>query len=491
MMGRSQRWLQPSLVRRLVVAQIATAALLWLALAVYVARDISIESSEGDLAQMRMGAAIVLPLTQALEGQPELLRQTVQRIDAFQRADVTPVEGQSMLRLPRLYLWHDGQLLYQSADAHEELSIKRTGALFEVSVDGLPWRAYAEDSADGRARFAAMAPASPEAAGLTPWSRGWLVLPLLVSLPLLVIPAWLSVRFALRPWVRLSSEIATRGADDLSPLQFMPKHRELSPLTHAVDQLFGRLRLARERERRFIADAAHELRTPIAAMQVNAEALQERHIAPQDRELLEGLLKSNARAGRLVVQLLSLTRTDTSPAQRLSAVVDLEALVQDSLALLAAMAKAKGIELDLESQPGSFVQGDEESLRMLVDNLVGNAIKYSPVGSTVHVRVQLEHGAVQLLVTDEGPGIAPELRARVFDRFYRVPGQDQPGSGLGLAIAKAVADRHGASLELFDGPDAQGLMVRVRMATTARFRCMLGIVNAPAATAHPAPNPHC
>jgi signal transduction histidine kinase len=211
------------------------------------------------------------------------------------------------------------------------------------------------------------------------------------------------------------------------------------------------------------------LRTPIAAMQVNAEALQVRHIAPEDRELLEGMLKSNARAGRLVVQLLSLTRTDTSSSLRLSAVVDLEALVQDSLAPLAAMAQAKRIELDLESQPGSFVQGDEESLRMLIDNLVGNAIKYSPVGSVVRVRVHNEPGAVQLLGLDEGPGIAPEFRARVLDRFYRVPGQDQPGSGLGLAIAKSVADRHGASLELVDGPDAQGLMVRVRLATGAPY----------------------
>jgi signal transduction histidine kinase len=249
-----------------------------------------------------------------------------------------------------------------------------------------------------------------------------------------------------------------------NPKEFKPKHRELSPLTHAVEQLLDRLRLARERERSFIADAAHELRTPIAAMQVHAEALKERNLATHDRELLDGLLKSNARAARLVVQLLSLTRSDASPSQRRLTLVDLGALVQDALAPLAAVAQTKRIELDLESQAGSHVQGDEESLRMLVDNLVGNAIKYSPAGSTVRVRVQRDDDAVQFVVTDEGPGIRPELRARVFDRFYRAPDQDQPGSGLGLAIAKSVADRHGASLELGDGPDAKGLRVRVRMA---------------------------
>ncbi|NJN00257.1 MAG: hypothetical protein HC793_00825 [Aquincola sp.] len=176
-----------------------------------------------------------------------------------------------------------------------------------------------------------MAPASPQAAGLTPWSRGWLLLPLLVSLPLLVIPAWLSVRFALRPLARLSSEIATRGADDLSALQAAPKHSELTPLAGAVDQLFERLQQARLRERSFIADAAHELRTPIAAMQVHAEILQQRQLSAQDREPLAGLLKSNARAGHLVSQLLALTRSDATPARRWSVGVDIEALVQESL----------------------------------------------------------------------------------------------------------------------------------------------------------------
>jgi signal transduction histidine kinase len=464
MRSHIKRWLQPSLTRRLVLAQIATATLMWVALAVLVVRDLSTDASEGDLAQMRMGAAMVLPLAQALEGQPALLRQSLKHIDDFQRANVMSGDSLSNLQMPRIFLWRDGQLIYRSADAKNEPTIERTQALFEVSVNGLPWRAYAEDSADGRARFAAMSPATIEAAILAPWSRSWLVLPLLVSLPLLLIPAWLSVRFALRPWARVSSEIATRGADDLTPLQFKPRHRELSPLTQAVDQLLDRLRRARERERSFIADAAHELRTPIAAMQVHAEALKERNLAPDNLELLDGLLKSNARAARLVVQLLSLTRSDASPSQRSSASVDLGALVQDALAPLAAVAQAKGIELDLESQPDSHVQGDEESLRMLVDNLVGNAIKYSPAGSTVRVRVHREHGTVQLVVSDEGPGIPPKLRERVFDRFYRVPGQDQPGSGLGLAIAKAVADRHGASLKLADGPDQQGLQVTLRFA---------------------------
>jgi signal transduction histidine kinase len=459
-----RRWLQPSLVRRLMWAQMGTAALLWLALAGLAAMELRSQAKHDDLGQMRLGASVVLQIAAALESQPEQLHQALQGIDAFQRSFVAPDNALIELHLPRFYVWRSGQLIYRSSDARADFELETTGVMVDVVVNGLPWRGYAEDSVDKRWRFAALTPAGVEALGLSPWSRAWLVTPLLISLPLLLLPAWFSVRFALRPWARVSGEIASRGPDDLSPLQFTPKHRELSPLTRAVNQLLDRLRLARERERSFIADAAHELRTPIAAMQVNAEALQERKLGVEDRELLDGLLRSNTRAGRLVVQLLALTRSDATPPRRALTLVDVGALVQDALAPMASVARTKGIELDLESQPGSLVQGDEEALRMLIDNLVGNAIKYSPGGSTVRVRVHREHDTVQLVVSDEGPGIPPELRERVFDRFYRVPGQDQPGSGLGLAIAKAVADRHGASLELADGPDQQGLQVTLRFA---------------------------
>lgn len=464
MSGWLRRCLQPSLSRRLVVAQMVTAALLWLALAWYASNEIQIDARDSDLAQMRLGAKIMLPLAQALETQPELLRQTAQRIDELHRSMAIPNHESTTLKLPRIFLWRDGRLVYRSPDASDNLVIDQLGVLLDKSVDGLPWRVYAEDSIDKRSRFAVMAPGSPQAYGFNPWSRTWLVVPLLVSLPLLVIPAWLSVRFALRPWARLSGEIASRGAEDLSPLRFVAKHRELSPLTRAVDQLLASLRQARARERNFIADAAHELRTPIAAVQINAEALQQRKLAEADQSLLTALLGSNARAGRLVAQLLALTRSDGAPSLRPMTPVDLQVVVQESLAQWSQVANASQVELDLDAPAVAMVTGDEESLRTLIDNLVGNAIKYSPPGATVRVRLMRNKDSVELRVIDEGPGIASALRERVFDRFYRIPSQTQSGSGLGLAIAKAVADRHGASLELDDGPNQRGLQVRLRFA---------------------------
>jgi two-component system sensor histidine kinase QseC len=458
-----QRWLQPSLARRLVLAQMATVAVLWAALASYTSIQLSNESSVNDLELMRAGASVVLPLASALQGQPDLLQQTLRRLDEFQRSNVVSEGGREVLQLPRIYLWHDTQLVYRSSDAEADLRLDATGLLLDVTVNNLTWHAYAEDSADKRWRFAALAPASAEASGLLPWSRAWLVTPLLFSLPLLLIPAWWSVRVALRPWAHLSGEIASRGPDDLSPLRFAPLHRELSPLTRAVNQLLERLRLSRERERSFIADAAHELRTPIAAMQINAEALYSRRSAPGDRELLNGLLKSNERASRLVSQLLALMRSGASPELHESAEVDMQAVVQESLAEWAPMARTQNIELDLESCLGARVWGDQESLRILVDNVVGNAIKYSPQGATVRVIVSCADNVVQVDVLDEGPGIDADLRVRVFDRFYRMPGQRQAGSGLGLAIAKTVADKHGATLKLSDGFDSRGLRVILRM----------------------------
>ena len=461
-----RRWLtavlHPSVTRRLVLAQLATVALLWLTLLGYVnwqARTDAMAASE-DLA--RQGAALVLPLVRALADQPERVEETMRGIDGFQRSLQAPTSKQAAYQFPMLYAWWDGRPVYRSADAPEPGPLPPDGRMVRIERDGKGQVAYSEQSAAGRARFLVIAPWDDLALGITLWSRGLLVVPLLISLPLLVLPAWLSVRLALRPWRRASREIEARGPDDLQPLVFAPRHRELSPLTRAVDQLLARLRAARQRERSFIADAAHELRTPIAAIQVHADALLSHPREGRDAELLAGLRASSLRAARLVEQLLALTRSE-AVAARSAKPVDLEALVQDSLAQQAPLAGTREVELDFETvvdaDTDAVVQGDADSLRSLLDNVIGNAVKYSPAGGAVRVRLRSGADAVRITVTDEGPGIAPELRQRVFDRFFRAPDQPLPGSGLGLAIAKAAADRHGAALELGDGPDARGLAV--------------------------------
>jgi len=463
-------FVEPSLTRRLVVAQMITATLVWAVIMGVLRWQITqdADTSTEDLA--RQGAAMVLPLVVALQDRPAELQAALQGLDRFQRSSAAPTPEQPDMQLPRIYVWRDGKLIYRSADAAEDFTVDTLGRLHERTLAGKPWRIYAEDTADHRVRFAAQMPAGDDALGVQFWSRGFLLLPLLNSLPFLIVPAWISVRLALRPWAKVSKEIASRSAVDLSPLSYAPRHSELSPLTKAVNQLLGRLRDARERERHFIADAAHELRTPIAAMRVHAEALLGRDLQAQDRELLRGLLASNHRAGRLVEQLLALTRSESHEVRRDMVEIDIEAVVQDSLAQHSTLAAARGIELDLEADRAATVRGDRESMGTLVDNLVSNAIKYSPDGGTVRVRVRATGNAVGLAVTDEGPGIEDDIKARVFDRFFRAPDQTQSGSGLGLAIAKAVADRHGATLGLADGPDGRGLTVMLTMPRDAEIQ---------------------
>jgi len=297
---------------------------------------------------------------------------------------------------------------------------------------------------------------------VTVLSRGYYLLPLVISLPFLVFPAWLSVRLALRPWRQVSRETAERGPDDLTPLSYTPPHKELKPMVQSINSLLLRVRDSTTRERSLIADAAHELRTPLAAMRVNVEALKEQSSDEGQRELMANLLRSNDRAARLVGQLLQLMRSDAVATNALPVMLSLDGLVQDRLAMIEGLARARGVELELVCDDAVPVLGERESLVSMIDNLIDNAIKYSPCGATVTVHVAREGARALLTVADTGPGIPPALRERVFDRFFRNPDQTQSGSGLGLAIVKSVVDRHGGDAVLGEAPGG-GLLATVRL----------------------------
>lgn len=234
-------------------------------------------------------------------------------------------------------------------------------------------------------------------------------------------------------------------------------------MVDAINVFLTRLRESTERERIFIADAAHELRTPLAAMRINVEALQSYISSESQQELLAGIIRSNSRAARLVNQLLLLmhseARTDTVMEP-----VPLTTLIQERMAELAPLASERRIELEFYSDNEIWMTGVRERLMSLIDNVIENAVKYSPEGGRVEVVVRSIEKFTQLRVSDAGPGILPELRERVFDRFFRDPNQIQTGSGLGLAIVKAVAQQHNSSVCLSTSEDG-GLMVTVDFPT--------------------------
>lgn len=293
------------------------------------------------------------------------------------------------------------------------------------------------------------------------WHVGLVAIPIVISAMLLMIPVWLSVRVAVRPWRRINDEISARGAGDLSALTYEPKEQELRPLVRTVNDLLERVRDGVTRERRFIADAAHELRTPLAAMRVNAEALHERGVDPCTQELLDGMVQSGDRAARLVGQLLNLMRADAPQSALPPRPLRLDELAQECLAALAPLARQRGLALQLDAPEPVEVLGEAETLASMIDNLVENAMKYSPDQGEIVVRVSRNDAGALLTVADQGAGIPAELHSRVFERFYRIAGQSRPGSGLGLSIVEAAIARHQGVVSLSNVSDGPGLLVSV------------------------------
>ena len=239
----------------------------------------------------------------------------------------------------------------------------------------------------------------------------------------------------------------------------MERHRDAIQVV-ALNDLLSRLSGALSQQRRFIADAAHELRTPLTALILQLQ-LAERAKDPAEHEkALATLREGIARAVRLVEQLLALARQDPEAPIRSPAPVDLAGLAKSAADFHAAAADARGLTLRAEAAAPVVVQGEREALRTLIDNLVDNAIRYTPQG-TVTIRAAREDATAVLEVIDTGPGVPAAERERVFDRFYRGERAAATGSGLGLAIVRAIADRHGAHVELLDRQPGTGLRARV------------------------------
>jgi len=286
--------------------------------------------------------------------------------------------------------------------------------------------------------------------------------PFALLLPILAFLIWLAVGSALPPLQRLTSLVKARRVDALDPLPDEHLPDEVTPLVSALNDLLVRLDAALNRERAFMADAAHELRTPLTALHLQMGTLARAANESERTEAMERLSAGVQRAIRLVEQMLSLARQEPR-AQPGNVQVPLADVVRDVVAELVPFADAKHIDLGISNSESALVLGNPDALRTLTRNLVDNAVRYTPDGGRVDVSVERSsesHGAL-LKVVDNGPGIPPEERSRVLDRFYRRPGTTPPGSGLGMAIVKAIADAHAANLTLDSGLDGKGLAITV------------------------------
>lgn len=294
--------------------------------------------------------------------------------------------------------------------------------------------------------------------------------PFALLLPMLALIIWFAVGHALEPVKRLTQLVKVRKVTALDPLPDEHLPSEVQPLVGALNDLLGRLGAALERERGFLADAAHELRTPLTALHLQMGTLSRATNEAERADAMEKLSAGVQRAIRLVEQLLSLARQEPR-ADVVRKRVRLDDLAREVVAEMVPLADARKIDLGISASQPVEVVGDPDALRTLVRNLVDNAVRYTPISGTVDVTL-LEsedagsrHAAV-LRVVDTGPGIPPDERLRVFDRFYRPPGTSPPGSGLGMAIVKAIADVHGAAVTLDSGTNGVGLAVTVSFHST-------------------------
>lgn len=305
------------------------------------------------------------------------------------------------------------------------------------------------------------------------------MLPLVALFPALIALVWITVGRGLKPLMDLAEAMQLRSASALEPFPEARVPDEVRPLVLALNALLLRLEHAMRLQRSFIADAAHELRTPLTAVALQLH-LARRAQSKTERTAAFAKLKGGIeRASHLVQQLLALARAEPEAARLPPRPTDLSEVARRVVVEQASMAVEKGLDLGLSSSDGAVVMGHPEALRVLLGNLVANAIQYTESGGRIDVETRHESGQILLIVSDSGRGIPPEERQRVFDRFYRQDRADSTRSGLGLAIVQKLVERYGASIELGDGPGAKGLRVTVRFPLASHGLEALPVPNVP------------
>ncbi|MGZ8253966.1 MAG: ATP-binding protein [Burkholderiaceae bacterium] len=325
-----------------------------------------------------------------------------------------------------------------------------------IAHEGRSWRIFTALSSKQTIQVGQPTVLRTELAART---AGRLLLPVVLILPLLGLLGWWIVGRGLAPLGTLADSLAKRAPTSLAPMVVTEAPEEVQPLVRSLNDLLARLGEAFDTQRRFAADAAHELRTPLTALTLQIQ-LARRAESPEERAIaLDRLEQGVKRSTRLVQQLLTMARLDPDAA-RPAATVDLATLAAAVVEEKQPLAELQRIALSRTVRPVTLT-GHEDALRILLANLIDNALRYTPTGGSVLVRVWADSDAACLEVTDTGPGIPEEERERVFDRFYRGRNAPAGGSGLGLAIARQVATLHGGSITLDQSPTG-GLLVSAR-----------------------------
>jgi signal transduction histidine kinase len=356
--------------------------------------------------------------------------------------------------------------IYRSSQ-HRAVNLPQPSTGFaDITIDGTQWRSFTASNQAGTLTMQLMQTHQAVQNELLVILHKYILLPLLYFLPFVVLVTWWSLRSGLSRLRALAASIGQRHPDDLRPLSGAAYYAEAAPLVRAINTLLGKLDETLSRERIFLADAAHELRTPLAVIQAQAHVLEHAQSKEAAAAASEELHAGVERAASLIQKLLLTARVSMEDFSPRFEAVDLSAFAQERIASMSILAQKKNIDIELQAPAHCTARIDRETFRSAFDNVLDNAIRYTPPGGEVRVIVAPPEGKhIRVEVSDSGIGIAPELRPRVFERFFRVAGTDQQGSGLGLAIVKRVLALHGSDVTLSSGLDHSGLTVAFTLPT--------------------------
>ncbi len=436
-----------SIRRRLLLALLATSLLAWGTTLLFSYRDTRHELNE--LLDAHLAQSASLLIAQVGHETDEIDVEHSPRLHHYQRNVA-------------FQIWEHGKsLILHSASAPNVPLSSSDQGFSDSRAGGYQWRVFS--AWDDTRHFLIQVGERREAReALAMTIARNMLMPLLVALPILALLIWFSVARGLRPLQALGRQVAARHADNLAPIEAVAAPDEVLPLLEGLNKLFERVRASIDSERRFTADAAHELRTPLAAIRTQAQVARGAGVDAERRRALDHVIAGCDRAAHLMDQLLTLARLEPKQTVQPEA-VDLQALLANVVADLAPAAIAKDIDLQLAPRGAVPVTGAPALLAIMLRNLIDNAIRYAPRHSLVQVAAVPTGDGAECSVLDQGPGIPSEEIGRVWNRFYRVLGSGETGSGLGLSIVRRIADLHGAQVSLAPGAGGSGLLVRVQI----------------------------
>ena len=450
-----------SLKRRLLFWLLGTVTLIWLATALLSFLDAQREINELLDAHLAQSASLLLvQLRSDGDGDEDDDDERYERLEEIDTEHAPALHRYG--RQVAFQIWWRGQrlLLHSLHAPNERLSASEQG--FSDSLfDGERWRVFSTwDNHD--TLLIQIGEKTTTRSRIAHEIGEHLLQPLLFALAVLAAIIWFSIGRGLRPLNALSEQVTRRDPANLTPLQTEVIPTEAAPLVASLNRLFERVSAVLENEKRFTADAAHELRTPLAALKAQAQVALAASDDSQRQRALQQVIIGCDRAAHLVEQLLTLARLEPAATAPNRQDIDLRVLAASSIADLVPMAFQKHIDIELNEGAPVKAQGDPGLLQILLRNLLDNAIRYSPPESAVTVTLALDNDRPTLTIADQGPGLTPEQQNNVWQRFYRVLGSEQSGSGLGLSIVKRIADIHNAEITTGPGSESQGLCITVR-----------------------------